>query len=224
MAGMRVRVAIGLAVLATLGGLLVDMSRSAPRGAGDDHIARAGFYNVVPGGGTLCQGAMALPGDAASINVLIGTAVASRHVYPIPRIAVDFKNARGRPVATGLLRAGTSASQAGNAIPLRYPHGPSVAGTLCLHVGGKHPIALAGFALPAVDAEVTVNGQPQTGRVAVNYMRPGSESWWQLLGALDLRFGLGKSSIFGDWTLPVLALVALALWVVAIRFLVRELT
>ena len=109
-------------------------------------------------------------------------------------------------------------------IPLRYPHGPSVYTTLCLHVGGTDTVALAGANFTATTSSVTVDGAPAVGRVSVSYLRPGRESWWQLLGTLDQRFGLGKAPIFGDWTLPVLALVALALWIVAVRFVVRELT
>jgi len=215
----RVRIAIGLAVLATAIGFLVDMSGSAPRGAGDDSVSRPVFANTVPGGGVLCQGSMVLPGDAASINILIGT-----YGHRMPRIAVQFKNLHGRTVATGALPAGVTVDPLGNRIALGYPHGPSVAGTLCLHVGGTHQIAFGGEPFPTTISAVRVNGQLQAGKVSVIYTRPGRESWWQLLGALDQRFGLGKSTIFGNWTLPVVALVALALWFAALRFLVRELT
>jgi hypothetical protein len=218
MAGMRVRVAIGLAVLATAVGLVIDMSGSTRRTAGDDGMTRVGFFDTVPAGGQLCQASMVLPDDAASINVLIGT-----FGYPVPPIAVAFKNQAGRTVATGSLRAGVRVNPFGNSIPLRYPHGASVAGTLCLHPGGRHTIAFAGESLPNPQALATVNGTPQPGRVSVTYWRRGRESWWQLLGTLDQRFGLGKSTIFGDWTLPLLALAVLALWIAAVRFMVREL-
>ena len=216
MAAMRVRVAIGLAVLAAATGLVIDMSGSAPRGAGDDHVPRPLFADTVPGGGVLCQGSMVLPDDAASMNVLIGA-----FGHPVPRIAIDFKNLSGKTVATGVLRAGAAESPLGVTLPLHYPHGPSTAGTLCLHVGGRTTIVFGGDSPFTNGAQV--NGRPQAGRVSVRYFRPGSESWWQLLGVLDLRFGLGKSAIFGDWTLPVVALVMLALWTAVVRFLVREL-
>jgi hypothetical protein len=219
MAAMRVRVAIGLAVLATLGGLLLDMSGSAPRGAGDDHVSRPIFANTVPGGDVLCQGRMFLPGDAASMNILIGT-----NGFRMPPIAIDFRTPAGHTVATGFVRAGTNPSAAGVTVALAYPHGPSAAGTMCLHVGGKHIVAFGGETFGVGSSATTLNGLPQAGRISVVYMRRGSESWWQLLGALDSRFGLGKSPIFGDWTLPVLALVVLALWIVVVRFVVRELT
>ena len=66
------------------------MSGSAPRGTGDDLVKRVAFANVVPGGGVLCQGSMVLPGDAASVNTLMGTFGAA-----MPRIALAFKNEGG---------------------------------------------------------------------------------------------------------------------------------
>ena len=37
------------------------------------------------------------------------------------------------------------------------------------------------------------------------------------------RFGLGKASFFGDWTLPAVALLLLGVWVGTVRLLLREL-
>jgi hypothetical protein len=72
-------------------------------------------------------------------------------------------------------------------------------------------------------AEV-VDGSQQPGRISLLYLRAGSESWWQLLPTLSRRFGLGKASFFGAWTLPLAALLLLGVWVSAVRLLLRELT
>ena len=77
---------------------------------------------------------------------------------------------------------------------------------------------------PAGAVAELVDGKPQPGRIDVVYLRPGRESWWQLLGTLDQRFGLGKTSFFGDWTLPVMALLLLGAWVAATRLLAKEIT
>jgi hypothetical protein len=69
----------------------------------------------------------------------------------------------------------------------------------------------------------SVNGRRVAGAISLVYLRHGSESWWELLPTLTTRFGLGKASVFGDWTLPVLALLLLGVWVVTLRLLVREL-
>jgi hypothetical protein len=69
-----------------------------------------------------------------------------------------------------------------------------------------------------------VNGQRQPGDISLLYTRQGSESWWQLLPTLVTRFGVGKASFFGDWTLPVIAFLLLAVWAAVVRLLLRELT
>jgi hypothetical protein len=220
MGAMRVRIALGLAVLATAIGLVIDMSGSAPRLAGDDHVswpARDPGVAAVPGGGVLCMHATVLPDDAARIVMPIHDSL--DQTKRLPRIAVEFTDSAGKPVATGVLARGAVEGPAVS-LPLRHPHGPSALGSLCLHIGGHRTLV--------VDGEIgagttTVNGVAASGSPAILYYRPGRESWWQLLGTLDFRFGLGKSAIFGDWTLPVIVLAALALWFGVLRVLVREL-
>jgi hypothetical protein len=220
MGAMRVRIALGLAVLATAIGLVIDMSGSAPRLAGDDHVswpARDPGVAAVPGGGVLCMHATVLPDGAARIVMPIHDSL--DQTKRLPRIAVEFTDSAGKPVATGVLARGAVEGPAVS-LPLRYPHGPSALGSLCLHVGGHRTLV--------VDGEIgagttTVNGVAASGSPAILYYRRGRESWWQLLGTLDFRFGLGKSAIFGDWTLPAIVLAALALWFGVLRFLVREL-
>jgi hypothetical protein len=88
-------------------------------------------------------------------------------------------------------------------------------------VGGSSNVAIGGQAGPG--GTERVDGKPEPGNISLLYFRPGSESWWQLLPTLVTRFGLGKASFFGGWTLPVLALLLLALWVGTVRLLIREL-
>ena len=68
-----------------------------------------------------------------------------------------------------------------------------------------------------------VDGKPATALVSIYYLRPGSASWWQFLPVLDLRFALGKSSFFGSWTLPFVAVLVLLVWIAAIALIWREL-
>jgi hypothetical protein len=223
MARMRVRIALALAFAAILIGFLIDMSGSAPRLAGDDHVAWPPVIlaDTVTGGGVVCLTGVVVPDDAARMVMTIGNILAAP--FPLPRIAVDFRAASGRELAGGVLAAGAAPGE-NVSIPLRYPHGPSAAGTLCLHVGGHRALHFGAEAVPvASESGTTVDGVAQPSRPAILYYRPGRDSWWALLGTLDFRLGLGKSAIFGDWTLPVLVLAALALWVGVVRLVVREL-
>jgi hypothetical protein len=212
----RVRVVLGVVFLLGAGALVLDMSGRAPRIAGTDHLNQVAFVATVPGGQTLCQPQMILPDDAQRVKVLVGT-----YGLPVPSLAVSFQDAGGRMLTSGRLIAG--ARQGEVTIPIGYPHGGTVVGTLCVHVGAAAKVALGGDVFSPGPSSEQVAGKPQGGRIAVTYLRPGSESWWQLLPTLSRRFAFGKASFFGDWTLPVAAIVLLGLWVAVARLLVREL-
>ena len=215
---MRVRIALALALVAIATGLVIDMSGAAPRLAGgnDTHWPAPDFSDTVPGGGSVCDAGTTLPADAARMVMTIGS-----NGRPLPRISVTFApTGSTRTLRLGGLAAG-GVQGAEVSVPLRHPHGPSAAGTLCLRVGGHHPLV---FGDEAPVSGTTIDGKPVAGTVVILYYRAGSESWWSLLGALDTRFGLGKWSIFGDWTLPVMALAMLALFAGVVRLLLRELS
>jgi hypothetical protein len=212
---MLARVVLCATLLLAAGALALDMSGRAPRIAGTDHISPAIFSASLPRGGTLCQSYMTLPSDAQRIETLIGT-----YGAPVPAITADFIGSDGRMVAAGHIALG--AHEGYIQIPLAYPHGPTAGGSLCLHVQGNRKVVFGGER-SAGAAAVRVEGQPQPGRIDVVYLRPGRESWWQLLPTLDRRLGLGKAPLFGDWTLPVAFLALLGVWIAAARLLAKEL-
>jgi hypothetical protein len=214
----RVRVALGIALVLVAGVFVLELSGRSPRIAASDHTNPQGFVATVPSGGMLCQPVMTLPADAASVEVLIGT-----FGHPVPRMTASFEDPGHQSIRPGRIAAG--AREGYVQIPLGYPHGAAVGGTLCLHLGETvHPVVFAGDVFGAGNMSEQVNGVPQAGRIDVVYLRPGRESWWQLLGTLDERFGFGKASFFGDWTLPVAALLLLGVWIATLRLLGRELT
>jgi hypothetical protein len=222
---------LGLAVALVLGVFILEMSGSAPRGAGSDHISPAVFAATVPGGGTVCQPIAPLPRDAAAAQLLIGT-----YGRPVPALRLRFTGTGGVTVAQGALAAG--AHEGTVTIPIhRVPAGAGSsaraggaagagareAGSFCLSLGGHGSFVLGGEGGGIGASSETVNGVQQPGRVSLLYARAGSESWWQLLPTLDERFGLGKAGFFGDWTLPFAALLLLGVWVLVIRLLLVEL-
>lgn len=214
---MRVRVVLVVALALVAGALALDMSGRAPRLAATDHTDAAAFVATLQGGQELCQPQMVLPGGVAQMQVLIGT-----YGAPVPALTDRFlADGDERTVASGRLPYG--ARQGYVSIPLDYTHGPAVPGTLCIHVGGSKKVVLGGEPWGVGGASEQVADRPQPGRIDVVYMRPGRESWWQLLPTLVSRFGLGKAYFFGDWTLPAMALLLLGVWVATVRLLAREL-
>jgi hypothetical protein len=214
---MRVRIVLGVAVAAVAGALVLDMSGRAPRTAGSDHVSPAVFAATVPGGATMCQPAADLPGDAASVQILIGT-----YGRPLPGLRLSFVDATNSEVAAGRVPAG--GREGAVTVPLTQTRRVSAATRACLRIGGSHQVVLGGEAGPVGPSSELIAGRQQAGKVSLLYFRQGKDSWWSLLPELTRRFGLGKASFFGTWTLPVAALLLLGVWVGAVRLLLRELT
>jgi hypothetical protein len=184
--------------------------------AGAHHTNQVSFVATVPGGSELCQPLMELPPDAAQVQVLIGT-----YGRPVPSLSARFVEPPDRVIASGTL---TGAKEGLVKIPLTGAPAGAHGGTLCIGVGQGSKVVFAGDVFTAGPDSVQVNRVPSTGRITVTYLRPGKESWWQLLGALSERFGFGKASFFGSWTLALMALLLLGVWVATVRLLLRELT
>ena len=215
-ADVRVRAVLAVGVSLAIGVLLLEMSVSAPRTAGSDHVSAPVFAAVVPGGGVLCQPVSPVPDDARSVRLLIGT-----YGRPVPAVSIQFTSATAASVAHGELAAGSR--QGYVTIPIGRVTPSSAAGTMCLHVGGSAHVAVGGESGPLGPGSERVDGRPQGGNIALLYLRGGSETWWQLLPVLSERFGLSKAGFFGTWTLPAVVLVMIGVWAGAIRLLAREL-
>ncbi|MCW3028755.1 MAG: hypothetical protein JWN81_1966 [Solirubrobacterales bacterium] len=211
---MRVRILLTLAVAAALAALIIDMSGRAPRTAGSDHASPIIFAATVPGHGTLCQPAAYLPQDAAQVQILIGS-----YGRPLGDLRLSFLDAAGHEVAYGRLPAGGHEGLL--LIPIMRIGRAAAGSTVCLRNGGSYRLALGGEGGAVNPNSEVVNGIQQPGRMSLVYFRAGKESWWSLLPELTRRFGLGKAPFFGSWTLPAAALLLLAVWIAALRLLVR---
>jgi hypothetical protein len=212
----RVRVALFLALVLAAAALVFELSGSAPRLSGTDHVSLHGFLAPVPGGRELCQSQMLLPQHTRKLRLLLSTR--GRHV---PELVARFLSAQGSELAGGRLRG---AHKGWVFIPLSPELSSAAAGTLCIRNAGQRRVLLAGEPFTPASGSARVAGAPVAARIDVAYFRPGSESWWQLLPTLSERFGYGKAPLFGDWALAVLALALIGLWVATARLLMRELT
>jgi hypothetical protein len=206
--------AFGVALVVAV--LALEMSGRAARSAGSDHVAPSSFVVAVPGGGVLCQRISLLPSDAPRVQLVVETDRGS-----LPDLHLRFRDLGDGLVAAGQLPAGLPAGRV--TMPLTHVTGAHAARSFCLRVGGSSRVLLAGEK-GTLQLLSRVNGRLTPGAISLLYLRHGEESWWQLLGPLDRRFGLGKAAFLGDWTLPAVALLLVLVWVATARLLVRELT
>lgn len=179
----------------------------------------AGFVGQVVGDFTVCQGGETLPRGVTGVRVSIWAFFGARiHVQVL----------QGSQVLTQGTHDGawTSDSVTVPVTPLAH----TVADTrLCFTIApNSEPLGLLGVQAPHRElAQIYVPEEPERpllahGRVAIEYIAPGSGSWWSRIGEVAQRMGLGRA-VAGTWiTLLVAALMAAAA-ALALRLTLREL-
>jgi hypothetical protein len=188
--------AAGFALL--LLAIALTLARSEPRSAGANQVAELEEVVNLDGARRHCQDGEIVPGDAASVRLLLGT-----HAGPSPELRLTVREG-GQLVTSGRRPAGGPKGRV--EIPVRPVGETTGPVTLCIVAGGGGSTVLYGLA----------------GRVRLEWMRAGSESWFELLPVVAHRFGLAKANPLGSLLLPFAALILVAAWFAAARLLLRE--
>jgi hypothetical protein len=199
----------GLVALAVA--VAVTLAERGARQAGSNRIPAGQFVAQLPARKTLCQDGELVPGDSAGLKLTVGT-----YHRPGPPVRVTITRS-GQPVADGGLAAGWTQ---GNHV--RFPIAPvrrtTQGSRVCLTNAGPATLALGGS--PTAELPARLDGRRTPGRVRIEYVRPGRESWWSLLPTVSYRFGLGKAPGLGAWTLALavglaLSAIGAAAWLLA---------
>jgi hypothetical protein len=195
-------------VAAGLTGLLVALgvllAQQEPRRSGSDLTLNGAFVVVLNGGQQACQDQELLPADTSALRLTIGTYGAAGQP-----LRVSVSGAHGEALTSGGLAAGWR--QGVVRIPVAHVSRASDSARLCLSNEGSKPIALAGnYPDPGYTMQVA-GSTSQERRLRVDYLRPGRESWFELLPTLIYRFSLGKAGFVRHWAwIAVLALMLAA--------------
>jgi hypothetical protein len=187
--------AAGFALL--LVAMAVTLARSEPRSAGANQVAELEEVVNLNGEGRHCKDGEIVPGEAASLRLLLGT-----YYRPSPELRVVVR-ADGRLVTSGRRPAGGPEGRV--EIPLRPVSETTGPARVCIIVGGGRTVLYG-----------------SGGRVRLEWMRAGSESWFELLLVVAHRFGLAKANPLGSLLLPFAALLLVAAWIAAARLVLRE--
>ncbi|MBN1528509.1 MAG: hypothetical protein JW895_05580 [Thermoleophilaceae bacterium] len=194
---MAAAVAAGaVALLAVLALVLTD---SKPRQSGSNYVAELEPVAQVEGDGRRCQRGVTLPADTSSVRLLLGT-----YGRPTPTVVVRATD-RGRTITQGTLRGGGREGHV--TVPVAPVDAQTRARRVCVEVRGSGPTVLYG----------------SSGTVRLEFLRPGSETWLDILPVVARRFGYGKANPFGSALVFVAGLLLLLAWVAAGRLLIREL-
>jgi len=193
----RVVLAAGFVLLA--GALVVTLGHSAPRSAGSNQVPETEEVVKLRRAARHCQGDEIVPGGAAAMRLLVGT-----YGRPAPRIDVAVRGSGGQTLTSGAREPG--APEGNVEIPVRGVGKTSAGNRVCISVSGHGRAVLYGSG----------------GRVHIEWMRSGSESWFELMPVIAHRFGLAKANLLGSLLLPFAALILLAAWIGAARLVLRE--
>jgi hypothetical protein len=210
-----VRRVLACGLLAIAVAFAVLLTHAEPRRSGTDYTPNADFATVLQPGQQTCQAHELLPADTAAVRMEIGA-----YGKPGPRVSVSLTGPHGEALATGGRAPGWR--QGVVDIPVAHVYAASAEVTACLRDDGPSRVALAGDSGDSFHTMQVAGRTIQNAQVLYQYMRPGSESWLQLLPTAVYRSTLGKSGLVRQWAWAgALALMGLAVGL-ALRTISRE--
>jgi hypothetical protein len=198
----RIGAVMAAGVVAVAVGLVLVLADSKPRQAGTNYVTEVEPVATIAGSGSRCVPDQVIPGDAGALRLLVGT-----YGDPRPGLGVRVR-ADGRVLTSGRLASGGPEGHVD--VPIERVPRLRDGATVC----------------------VSVEGEPGTrtvlygaaGTLRFEWLRPGNESWFELLGTAAHRFGLGRALLTGPWVLPLVALLLAGAWLAALRLTLRELS
>jgi hypothetical protein len=203
---------MGLGVIVVV--LAVLLLHRGQRRSGSDLTPNGAFVAVLGPGQRACQGQELLPADTAAVRITIGT-----YGKPGPPLRLTVTGPSGETLTSGGLPAGWR--QGVVQIPVAHVSSAMEGARVCLLSDGPQPIALGG-ALPDPGYRMVVAGRTVEGRLRYDYMRPGRESWLELLPTLAYRSTLAKSGLVRHWAWAAALLLMLFAAALGARTIARE--
>ena len=199
-----VRAALALGLLVIVAGAVVLLSSSETRRAGTNAVRGNALLSQSSGNATrLCQGGELLPRDTGAIRLSLAAGGSG------PRLTLTA-SAGGRVLTHGSRAAGWSGGAV--TIPVQRVGRTVDQVRVCAGLGAGSPVALRGQAVPAGTndpAAAALAGAPATGRLRIDYLRPGRESWWSYASTVAHRIGLARTRT-GLWVALVASLLMLS--------------
>ncbi len=153
-------------------------------------------------GSSACQAGEVLPADITAIRLTLVAAVG-------PRVSLSALTGT-RVLASGVTASGWTSGAV--TVPVKALSHAVAPVRICFKLGpSAETVQLGGSRTSAATAAHNLSGVPLPGRFTVEYMRPGSSSWWSLAKTAARRMGLGRAPS-GTWVaLLVLLLMGTAL-------------
>jgi hypothetical protein len=204
-------------VCALVAALAITLLHHEPRRSGTNLTPAGAFVIGLAHGQQACQESELLPADTAAIRLTAGTRGQAG-----PPLEATVTGAGGRVLTSGRLPGGWHQGTVG--IPVARVRSASEEARVCIRDAGSSssgPIELAGNTQLGWTMQVAGHAAPNV-RLRFDYMRPGSEDWYQLLPTIAHRFSLGKAGFLRHWEWVAALLLILATVVVALATVLRS--
>ncbi|HSZ13735.1 MAG TPA: hypothetical protein VK790_06845 [Solirubrobacteraceae bacterium] len=188
-----VAVALIASAVAIAVAIAVVLSQAPPVVAGNDAVTNSTHINLLAGGVSSCQQVGTVPRGTSALRISVGAGAG-------PRVRVRVLS-NGRAVTHGELAAGWGLAAAA-VVPVTPLSRDVPDALVCTTLGpGQPPIRVAGS--PRLGAAEGTSFDDL--ELRIEYLRPGSRSWWSLASSIVTRMGLGRAES-GTW-IPLLALL-----------------
>ncbi len=189
----RVALAVGLSLVAIAGALV--MSKAPAHVAATNAIAARTNVAQLHQGGSVCQGAEALPAGTSAVRLDLEAVVG-------PSVTVAVLS-NGRMSSRGTLGSGWTGANV--TVPVaRIPRAIRGA-TVCASVGQTREIVTLIGQMSRGPRAVLDPAGPAPGRIGIAYLEPGASSWWSQALSVARRMGLGRAPS-GTWIALAVAL------------------
>jgi hypothetical protein len=194
----RIAIAVGLALIAIAAAIVLSHSpRVLARSNGVEPFSSR--LRTVPGSGSGCQSEETLPAHITAIALSLEATAG-------PRVSIVVLAG-----ATIVTRGASDAGWLGQAVTVpvtALDHAVRHATVCFAFDGADEQVSLLGLPVPGM-APASSGGRALSGRMAIEYLRPGSSSWWSLAPSIARRIGLGRAWP-GTWVVYLLACLLLA--------------
>jgi hypothetical protein len=206
----RAALAAGLALTAIAAAIVLSQSPEVVAGTnaiepGLDSLAS------VPGSGHACQAGETLPAGSSAIRLSLAASAG-------PRIHVTVLSGN-RAITHGESAPGWIGDVV--TVPVTPVDHTVRDATVCLtFTGADELVSFLGAQAPGRAAATSGTGA-LTGRVAIEYLRRGSSSWWSLASGVARRMGLGRAWA-GTWVVLLVAILMVASVAIASWLAVRD--
>jgi hypothetical protein len=195
---MRIRTSIVLAaglllIVVVLG---VTLSRAPRVLAGENSVPNETEIADLRGAARLCQTGESLPAGTSALRIGLNMALGTRMYVEIL--------AGSRVIARGTKPSGWRGTEV--TVPVQRLSHTAADLTICAELAASNePVGVVG-ANSHRSVAARAQGKPLPGRVRIEYLRDGTQTWWSKASAVDQRLGLGRA-----WSGGGIGLLALVL-------------